>query len=157
MLEFMKKGGKKKEEEIVSYKKPSLDKTLVKAPSKEDVEEKLARIKGMKEEAEDIRVGEKDFGSSYRDLNLKGTRKVMLDKAGNASIKAKYTSKDEDEEVSRIPDSDMLRVKKVGLLANTDDSEFKESMKERISRIADEKKKALKLRAMRLIEQSKFK
>lgn len=156
MLEFMKKGGKKKEE-IVSYKRPSLDKTSVKGPSKEDVEEKLGRIKEMKEEAEDIRVGEKDFGSSYKDLNLKGTRKVALDKAGNASIKAKYTSKDEDEEVSKIPDSDMLQVKKIGLAANTDGSEFKESIKERISRIDDEKKKSLKLRAMRLIEKSKLK
>lgn len=128
----------------------------VKAPSKEDVESKIGRIKAMGEEAEDIRIGEKDFGPKYRELNLKGQRQVVLDKDKNASIRAKYTSKEGEEEVSRIPNSDILQVKKLGLGAQTDEPSFKESIKERIGRVESEKKAALKSKALEILKKARF-
>jgi hypothetical protein len=159
MLDSMKKGGGKKKvkAEIVAYKKKEMPaKVLVKAPSKEEVESKIGRIKQMAEEAEDVRIGERDFGSSYKNLGLKGTRQVQVGKEGSASIKAKYKNLEGDEEVSRIPDSDMLQVKKLGMAAQSDEPTFKESIKERISRLDSEKKAALKSKGLEILRKAKL-
>jgi len=155
MIKAMKKGGKP-EAKVVAYEKKSLPtgKEVKKITiSKDDVKEKLGSIKEMAEKAEDVRIGEKDFGSSYRDLGLKAKKQIQFDNAGNASLRARYTNEEEDEEVSRIPNSDMLRVKKLGLAAQTDEPMFQESMKERVGRLDSEKKASLKRRGMELLRQ----
>jgi uncharacterized protein (UPF0335 family) len=160
MLKSMKKlgGGKRKPAEtVVTYEKK---KTTVapKSISKADTEAKMARIEGMKEEQAELTQGEKDFGSSYKSLGLKGTRRTEIDpKSGDVSVKAKYKSLAGDEEVERIPNSEMVQVTKTGPAAGSDFSKFKETFKERIERIAAEKKAGGKARAMAILEAEKRK
>jgi uncharacterized protein (UPF0335 family) len=161
MLKSMKKlgGGKRKPAEtVVTYEKK---KTTVapKSISKADTEAKMARIEGMKEEQAELTQGEKDFGSSYKSLGLKGTRRTEMDpKSGEVSVKAKYKSTEGDEEVERIPNSEMLKVKKLGEAAKaTDYPEFKETFKERIERLASEKKASGRAKMMAILDAEKRK
>ena len=164
MLKSMKKlgGGKRKPAEtVVTYEKK---KTTVapKSISKADTEAKMARIEGMKEEQAELTQGEKDFGSSYKSLGLKGTRRTEMDpKSGEVSVKAKYKSTEGDEEVERIPNSEMLKVKRIGeageLAKGTGYENFKETFKERIERLASEKKAKLRSRAMEILDAEKRK
>ena len=159
MLKSMKKlGGKRKPAEtVVTYEK----KKAVVAPksiSKADAEAKMASIEGMKEAQAELTQGEKDFGSSYKSLGLKGTRRTELDpKTGDVSVKAKYKSTEGDEEVERIPNSEMLQVRKLGEAAKADNPVFKETFKDRIERIASEKKARLKAKGMAILEAEKRK
>ena len=152
-------GGKRKPAEtVVTYEKK---KTTVapKSISKADTEAKMARIEGMKEEQAELTQGEKDFGSSYKSLGLKGTRRTEMDpKSGEVSVKAKYKSTEGDEEVERIPNSEMLKVKKLGEAAKaTDYPEFKETFKERIERLASEKKASGRAKMMAILDAEKRK
>ena len=150
MLQSMKKPDPKKRklgkpQTVVAYEKKTL--SAPKSISKADLESKVARIEGMKEEQAELTQGEKDFGSSYKSLGLKGTRRTELDpKSGEARVTAKYKSTAGDEEVERIPDSEMLKVKRIGeageLAKGTDYENFKETFKDRIGRLASEKKAA---------------
>jgi uncharacterized protein (UPF0335 family) len=160
MLKSMKKlgGGKRKPAEtVVTYEKK---KTTVapKSISKADTEAKMARIEGMKEEQAELTQGEKDYGPIYKSLGIKGTRRTEIDpKSGDVSVKAKYKSLAGDEEVERIPNSEMVQVTKTGPAAGSDFSKFKETFKERIERIAAEKKAGGKARAMAILEAEKRK
>lgn len=159
MLKSMKKlgdGGKRKPAEIITREK----KTISAAPtsiSKSEAEDKVAGIKRMQEEQADITQGEKDFGSAYKSLGLKGTRKVSVDKEGNASLSADYKSAAGDESVKRIPNSEVLEVTKLGEAGKTDNPVFKETFKERIERIATEKKAAGRAKAMAILDAEKRK
>jgi len=155
-------GGKRKPAEtVVTYEK----KKAVVAPksiSKADSEAKMASIEGMKEAQAELTQGEKDFGSSYKSLGLKGTRRTELDpKTGDVSVKAKYKSTEGDEEVERIPNSEMLQVKRIGeageLAKGTGYENFKETFKDRIERLASEKKARLKAKGMAILEAEKRK
>ena len=151
-------GGKRKPAEtVVTYEKK---KTTVapKSISKADTEAKMARIEGMKEEQAELTQGEKDYGPIYKSLGIKGTRRTEIDpKSGDVSVKAKYKSLAGDEEVERIPNSEMVQVTKTGPAAGSDFSKFKETFKERIERIAAEKKAGGKARAMAILEAEKRK
>lgn len=160
MLKSMKKlgGGKRKPAEtVVAYEK----KKAPVAPmsiSKQEAEDKVAGIKRMQEEQADITQGEKDFGSAYRSLGLKGTRRTEIDpKSGDVSVKAKYKSIEGDEDVERIPNSEMVQVTKTGPAAGTDFSKFKETFKDRVERLAAEKKARLKAKGMEILEAEKRK
>lgn len=164
MLKSMKKlgGGKRKPAEtVVTYEK----KKAVVAPksiSKADAEAKMASIEGMKEAQAELTQGEKDFGSSYKSLGLKGTRRTEIDpKTGDVSVKAKYKSTEGDEEVERIPNSEMLQVKRIGeageLAKGTGYENFKETFKDRIERLASEKKAKLRAKGMAILEAEKRK
>jgi hypothetical protein len=162
MLKSMKKlGGKRKPAEtVVTYEKKTL--SAPKSISKADTEAKMARIEGMKEEQAELTQGEKDFGSDYKSLGLKGIRRTELDpKSGEAKVTAKYKSIEGDEEVERIPDSDMLKVKRIGeageLAKGTGYENFKETFKERVERLASEKKARGRAKAMAIIEAEKRK
>lgn len=155
-------GGKRKPAEtVVTYEK----KKAVVAPksiSKADAEAKMASIEGMKEEQAELTQGEKDFGSAYKSLGLKGSRSVQVDpKSGEAKVTAKYKSIGGDEEVERIPDSEMLKVKRIGeageLAKGTGYENFKETFKERIERLASEKKAGARAKAMAILEAEKRK
>lgn len=91
----------------------------VKAPSKEEVDLKVARIKDLGKNAEDLRVGEQEFGSDYRNLGLKyknkghivtmkdGNLVPKLKKDGGLDVRYRFTSsKDDNEEV--YPESGKL-------------------------------------------------
>jgi uncharacterized protein (UPF0335 family) len=164
MLKSMKKPDPKKRklgkaETVVAYQRKAPSSTTApKSISKADTEAKMARIEGMKEEMAELTQGEKDFGPSYKSLGLKGTRRTEINpKTGDVSVKAKYKSIEGDEDVERIPDSEMLQVTKTGPAAGNDFSKFKETFKERIERIAAEKKASLRARAMNILEAEKRK
>jgi hypothetical protein len=160
MLKSMKKlgGGKRKPAEtVVTYEKKKAT-VAPKSISKADAEAKMASIEGMKEAQAELTQGEKDFGSAYKSLGLKGTRRTEIDpKTGDVSVKAKYKSTEGDEDVERIPDSEMLQVTKTGPAAGSDFSKFKETFKERIERIAAEKKASGRARAMAILDAEKRK
>lgn len=151
----------KKAETVVAYEKKKAP-VAPKSISKSDADAKMASIEGMKEAQAELTQGEKDFGSAYKSLGLKGTRRTEIDpKTGDVSVKAKYKSIEGDEEVERIPDSEMLKVKRIGeageLAKGTGYENFKETFKERAERLASEKKASLRARAMAIIEAEKRK
>jgi hypothetical protein len=160
MLKSMKKlgGGKRKPAETVTTYQKKVMPSAPKSISKSDTDAKMARIEQMKEEQAELTQGEKDFGSAYKSLGLKGTRRTEIDpKTGDVSVKAKYKSIEGDEDVERIPDSEMLQVTKTGPAAGSDFSKFKETFKERMQRIAAEKKAGGRARAMAILEAEKRK
>jgi uncharacterized protein (UPF0335 family) len=160
MLKSMKKlgGGKKKPAETVTTYEKKVMPSAPKSISKSDTDAKMARIEQMKEEQAELTQGEKDFGSAYKSLGLKGTRRTEIDpKTGDVSVRAKYKSIEGDEDVERIPDSEMLQVTKTGPAAGTDFSKFKETFKERIERLASEKKAKLRSKAMAILDAEKRK
>jgi len=163
MLKSMKKlGGKRKPAETVATYEKKKAVIAPKSISKADSEAKVASIEGMKEAQAELTQGEKDFGSAYKSLGLKGTRRTELDpKTGDVSVKAKYKSTEGDEEVERIPNSEMLQVKRIGeageLAKGTGYENFKETFKDRIERLASEKKARLKAKGMAILEAEKRK
>lgn len=159
----MKKPDPKKKmgraETVVAYdRKTPSSTTAPKSLSRAEMDSKMASIEQMKEDQAELTQGEKDFGSSYKSLGLKGTRRTEIDpKSGDVSVRAKYKSTEGDEDVERIPDSEMLQVTKTGPAAGTDLSRFKETFKERIERIAAEKKASGRARAMAILDAEKRK
>jgi hypothetical protein len=167
MLKSMKKPDPKKKklgkaETVVAYERKSVPSSAPKSISKADAEAKMASIEEMKEAQAELTQGEKDFGSAYKSLGLKGTRRTEIDpKSGEARVTAKYKSIAGDEEVERIPDSEMLKVKRIGeageLAKGTGYENFKETFKERVERLASEKKARLRSRAMEILDAEKRK
>ena len=163
MLKSMRKPDPKKKmgkaETVVAYdRKTPSSTTAPKSLSRSEMDSKMDRIEQMKEDMAELTQGEKDFGSAYKSLGLKGTRRTEIDpKTGDVSVKAKYKSTEGDEDVERIPDSEMLQVTKTGPAAGSDFSKFKETFKERIERIAAEKKASGRARAMAILDAEKRK
>ena len=163
MLKSMKKPDPKKKklgkaETVVAYERKSVPSSAPKSISKADAEAKMASIEEMKEAQAELTQGEKDFGSAYKSLGLKGTRRTEIDpKSGEARVTAKYKSIAGDEDVERIPNSEMVQVTKTGPAAGTDFSKFKETFKERSERLASEKKAGARARAMAILEAEKRK
>ena len=163
MLKSMKKPDPKKKklgkaETVVAYERKSVPSSAPKSISKADAEAKMASIEEMKEAQAELTQGEKDFGSAYKSLGLKGTRRTEIDpKSGEARVTAKYKSIAGDEDVERIPNSEMVQVTKTGPAAGTDFSKFKETFKERAERLASEKKAGARARAMAILEAEKRK
>lgn len=111
----MKKlGGKRKPAEtVVTYEK----KKAVVAPksiSKADAEAKMGRMENIFEEQRGIEEGERQFGSGYKGMDLKATRQKVRDLKGNETVKTTFRSNDGNEEVSKLPDSDIVEVKRIG-------------------------------------------
>lgn len=111
----MKKlGGKRKPAEtVVTYEK----KKSVVAPksiSKSDAEAKMGRMENIFEEQRGIEEGERQFGSGYKGMDLKATRQKVRDLKGNETVKTTFRSNDGNEEVSKLPDSDIVEVKRIG-------------------------------------------
>ena len=147
-----------KAETVVAYERKSVPSSAPKSISKADAEAKMASIEEMKEAQAELTQGEKDFGSAYKSLGLKGTRRTEIDpKSGEARVTAKYKSIAGDEDVERIPNSEMVQVTKTGPAAGTDFSKFKETFKERSERLEAEKKAGARARAMAILEAEKRK
>ena len=152
-----------KAETVVAYdRKTPSSTTAPKSLSRSEMDSKMDRIEQMKEDMAELTQGEKDFGSAYKSLGLKGTRRTEIDpKTGDVSVRAKYKSTEGDEEVERIPDSEMLKVKRIGeageLAKGTGYENFKETFKDRIERLASEKKAKLRAKGMAILEAEKRK
>ena len=122
MLKSMKKPDPKKRklgraETVVAYERKSTPSTIYspKSISKADAEANLARMENMFEEERDIAEGERTFGPEYKNMDLKPIKqKVKNLKEGTESVKRTYRSGSGNEEVSRIPDTDLVDVKRIG-------------------------------------------
>jgi hypothetical protein len=118
MLKSMKKlgGGKRKPAEtVVAYEKKTITPSSKSSISKADAEAHMGRMENMFEEQRGIEEGERQFGSGYKGLDLKATRqKVKNLKEGTESVRTSFRSKDGNEEVTKLPDSDLVEVKRVG-------------------------------------------
>jgi hypothetical protein len=121
MLKSMKKPDPKKRklgraETVVAYegKKRSLS-SPVAAISKADAEANLNRMRASFEGYQDDVEGEKTFGPEYKNLGLKPIKqKVKNLKEGTESVRTTYRSGSGDEEVTRVPDTDLVDVKSIG-------------------------------------------
>jgi hypothetical protein len=120
MLKSMKKPDPKKRksgraETVVAYQRKAPSSTTApKSISKADAEAKMGRMENMFEEQRGIEEGERQFGSGYKEMDLKATRQKTKDLKGNESVKTTFRSNTGNEEVSKIPDSDMVEVKSIG-------------------------------------------
>jgi hypothetical protein len=168
MLESMKKGGGKKKinsEPIKTISKKTVSKTPVgKAPSKEEVESKIGRIKELQKDVEDQRQGKAEFGEDYEDLGLKfktkGIKKVgddvERDEKGEVKFRRYFSGKEDgvDETVTKEYGGDILRVNRTSPKAygsGTETEVFNETIPQRKKRIYEQGK----LRVMRILEQAK--
>jgi len=102
-------------ETVVAYegKKRSLS-SPVAAISKADAEANLGRMRASFEGYQDEVEGERTFGPEYKNLDLKPIKQKVKDLKGGETVKTTYRSGSGNEEVSRIPDSDMVEVKSIG-------------------------------------------
>lgn len=147
MLKSMKKPDPKKlgkAKTVVAYERKAPSSTTApKSISKADAEANLGRKNQMFDEQRELEEGERAFGSEYGKLNLKGYKQKSMDMRGNESVKTIYRSKEGDEEVEQsAPGSNILKVKKLGEAAKSNFPNFEESIKDRIGRVASEKKAA---------------
>ena len=102
-------------ETVVAYQRKAPSSTTApKSISKADAEAKMGRMENMFEEQRGIEEGERQFGSGYKEMDLKATRQKTKDLKGNESVKTTFRSNTGNEEVSKIPDSDMVEVKSIG-------------------------------------------
>lgn len=135
-----KKLGKAKTVSAYERKAPSST-TAPKSISKADAEAKMGRMENIFEEQRGVEEGERQFGSGYKGMDLKATRQKVRDLKGNESVKTTFRSYDGNEEVSKLPDSDILEVKKIGEYEKAGvGGTFRESIKDRIGRVAADKK-----------------
>lgn len=108
-----KKLGKAKT--VVAYERKAPSSTTApKSISKADAEAKMGRMENMFEEQRGIEEGERQFGSGYKGMDLKATRQKVRDLKGNETVKTTFRSSDGNEEVSKLPDSDIVEVKRIG-------------------------------------------
>ena len=137
-----KKLGKAKT--VVAYERKSPSSTTApKSISKADSEAKMGRMENMFEEQRGIEEGERQFGSGYKSQDLKATRQKVRDLAGNESVKTTFRSIDGNEEVKKLPDSDILEVKRIGEYEKAGvGGTSRESIKDRADRIKSEKSAA---------------
>ena len=160
MLESMKKGGGKKKAKAtpIAYERKSSmppAKVSVKAPSKEEVESKVARIKELGKDVENIRQGKAEFGKDYEDLGLKlkstGIKRVgddlERDEKGNVKFRRTFTNSGGDEGVTETVTKeyggDLLKVKRTAPKAygsGTETKDFVETIQERKKRMYEEGK-----------------
>jgi hypothetical protein len=146
MLKSMKKPDPKKKksvkaETVVAYQRKAPSSTTApKSISKADAEANLGRMENMFEEQRGIEEGERQFGEGYKGMDLKATRQKVRDLKGNESVKTTFRSYDGNEEVSKLPDSDILEVKKIGEYEKAGvGGTFRESIKDRAERLKAEK------------------
>jgi len=118
MLKSMKKPDPKKlgkAKTVVAYeKKPMPSSAAPKSISKADAEANLGRMRQSFEGYQDEVEGERTFGPEYKNLDLKPIKQKVKDLKGGETVKTTYRSGSGNEEVSRIPDSDMVEVKSIG-------------------------------------------
>ena len=117
MLKSMKKlgGGKRKPAEtVVAYEKKTITPSAKSSISKGDAEAHMNRMNEMFEEQRGVEEGERQFGSGYKGLDLKASRQKVRDLKGNETVKTTFRSNDGNEEVSKLPDSDLVEVKRIG-------------------------------------------
>ena len=167
MLESMKKGGGKKKinsEPIKTISKKTVSKTPVgKAPSKEEVESKIGRIKELAKDVEDKRQGEAEFGKDYEDLGLKlkstGIKRVGDDlernEKGEVKFRRTFSGKEDgvSETVTKEYGGDLLKVKRTAPKAygiGTETEEFVETPQGRKKRVYE----IGKLRVMKMMSEA---
>ncbi len=110
-----KKGKSVKAKTVVTYQRKAPSSTSApKSISKADAEAKMGRMENMFEEQRGIEEGERTFGPEYKNLDLKPIKQKVKDLKGGETIKTTYRSGSGDEEVSRIPDTDLVDVKRIG-------------------------------------------
>ena len=136
MLESMKKdGGKKKKKanatHIAYQRKSSMPSKIAKGPSKEQIEQGDATIKRVGREMQDKFEGRQEFGDDYEKLNLKLSG-VGINKSDKEDPKKMryFTSKSGDEQVSRYPNTEALRVMRKSEITGKPEV-FNESITER--------------------------
>ena len=134
-----KKLGKAKT--VVAYeRKAPTSTTAPKSISRADAEAKMGRMENMFEEQRGIEEGERQYGSMYKNLDLKATRQKVRDLKGNETVKTTFRSNDGNEEVTKLPDSDILEVKKIGEYEKAGlGGTFRESIRDRADRLKAEK------------------
>jgi uncharacterized ParB-like nuclease family protein len=144
MLKSMKKPDPKKlgkAKTVVAYeRKAPTSTTAPKSISRADAEAKMGRMENMFEEQRGIEEGERQYGSMYKNLDLKATRQKVRDLKGNETVKTTFRSNDGNEEVTKLPDSDILEVKKIGEYEKAGlGGTFRESIRDRADRLKAEK------------------
>jgi uncharacterized ParB-like nuclease family protein len=144
MLKSMKKPDPKKlgkAKTVVAYeRKAPTSTTAPKSISRADAEAKMGRMETMFEEQRGIEEGERQFGEGYKGMDLKATRQKVRDLKGNETVKTTFRSIDGNEEVTKLPDSDILEVKKIGEYEKAGlGGTFRESIKDRADRLKAEK------------------
>ena len=102
-------------ETVVAYEKKSVPSSAPKSISKADAEANLGRMRASFEGYQDDVEGEKTFGPEYKNLGLKPIKqKVKNLKEGTESVRTTYRSGSGNEEVTRVPDTDLVDVKSIG-------------------------------------------
>jgi uncharacterized ParB-like nuclease family protein len=144
MLKSMKKPDPKKlgkAKTVVAYeRKAPTSTTAPKSISRADAEAKMGRMENMFEEQRGIEEGERQYGPMYKNLDLKATRQKVRDLKGNETVKTTFRSNDGNEEVTKLPDSDILEVKKIGEYEKAGlGGTFRESIRDRADRLKAEK------------------
>ena len=110
-----KKGKSVKAETVVAYQRKAPSSTTApKSISKADAEAKMGRMENMFEEQRGIEEGERQFGEGYKGMDLKATRQKVKDLKGNETVKTTFRSNTGNEEVSKVPDTDLVDVKRIG-------------------------------------------
>ena len=128
-------------ETVVAYQRKAPSSTTApKSISKADAEAKMGRMENMFEEQRGIEEGERQFGSGYKEMDLKATRQKTKDLKGNESVKTTFRRNDGNEEVTKFPDSDILDVKRIGEYEKAGmGGTSKESIKDFAERVKAEK------------------
>ena len=144
MLKSMKKlgGGKRKPAEtVVAYERKTVSPVTPKtAISKADAEAHMGRMNEMFEEQRGVEEGERQFGSGYKNMDLKAIRQKVRDLKGNETVKTTFRRNDGNEEVTKYPDSDILDVKRIGEYEKAGvGGTSKESIKDFAERVKAEK------------------
>ena len=134
-------GGKRKPAEtVVAYEKKTITPSSKSSISKADAEAHMGRMENMFEEQRGVEEGERQYGPMYKNLDLKATRQKVRDLKGNETVKTTFRSNDGNEEVTKLPDSDILEVKKIGEYEKAGvGGTFRESIKDRADRLKAEK------------------
>jgi len=137
-------GKKKKAKEVIPYeRKSSMPSKIAKGPSKEQTEEGYATIKRVGREMRDKFEGTQEFGDDYEKLDLRlsgvGVNKSDIE---NPKKMRYFTSKSGDEQVTRYPNTEALKVTRKNEITGKPEA-FVESVNERKERVNQQEKARL--------------